>query len=171
MAIVQRELRYPTLVHRRTHRRFDRVGAVGTLTLVLVAFWLCYSIIGLASSWIAVKVDDVRYGYPRTYQTDGYVGFREAGGLPTHFTVINAHRQIVVLIMPGTDPARVTVIKGPYLFGPGQEFSPATLTLEDANRDGHPDIELHVAGQTLTYLNDPLKHTFIVPRAIPGGSR
>lgn len=175
MAIIQRELQLPLAGRRhsarRVERRLDRTGAVLSLALACAALWLAYSVIGIGLNWGRIKLDDIRYGYPRTFQTDGYVGYGELSGLPTHFTVLNAHRQILILMVPGTDPAHVTVIKGPYLFGPDQEFEPATLVLQDVNHDGHADLVLHVAGQTITYLNDPGKHTFMVPHTQDGATR
>jgi hypothetical protein len=171
MAVMQRELQYLPAVRRRQGRRWDRTGAIATFTVLGLILWIAYVLCSAAVSWAQVKLDDIRYGYPRTFQTDGYIGYREQSGLPTHFTVINAHRQVLIMIIPGGEPGRVSVIKGPYLFGPGQEFSPATLELIDANHDGYPDLRLHVAGQTLVYLNDPRHHSFIVSRSQEGTAR
>lgn len=171
MAIMQRELRQPVVLARRPPRRWERTGAIVPLMLVILALWLAYSVIGFAIAWARVKYDDIRFGYPRTFQMDGYIGYRESSGLPTHFVAINAHRQVLILIVPGTNPSRVSVIKGPYLFGPNQDFSAATLDLRDVNHDGFADLLLHVAGQTITYLNDPSKHTFIAPKASTGATR
>lgn len=168
MAIMHRELHYPATIRRRQPRPWVRLRAIGTLTLIGLALWLAYSFIQLTCTWATVKLDDIRYGYPRTSQTDGYIGYRESSGLPTHFTVINAHRQVLIMIVPGTDPGKVTVIKGPYLFGPNQEFSPATLQLVDLNHDGYQDLVLHVAGQSIAYLNDPHRHTFVLPHTTGG---
>ena len=115
-------------------------------------------------------MDDFRYGYPRTQSIDGFIGYKEEGGVPTHFTVLNAHRQILITIVPGSDPTKVTVIRGPYLFGPGQEYATATLEVRDANHDAVNDLLLHVNGQTITYLNDPKLHTFVV-QSKNGGTR
>ncbi|HWE62036.1 MAG TPA: hypothetical protein VHB98_10015, partial [Chloroflexota bacterium] len=139
--------------------------------LAALALWLAYALIGFVVSWAQVKLDDIRYGYPRTFQMDGYIGYQESSGLPTHFVAINAHRQILILIVPGTDPGKVSVIKGPYLFGPNQDFSPATLELRDSHHNGSPDLVLHVAGQTITYRNNPAKHTFVLPHVVSGGAR
>jgi hypothetical protein len=122
----------------------------------------------MAVSWVQVKVDDMRYGYPRTYSTDAFVGFHERDGLPTHFVVMNAHRQVLIMIMPGDDPARVSVIKGPYLFGADQDLSPATIDFVDVNHDSYLDLRLHVAGQTTLYLNDHRRHTFTAPASSQG---
>jgi hypothetical protein len=171
MAIMQRELRQPLVLARRQPRRWERTGAILPLMLIILALWLAYSVIGFAAAWARVKYDDIRYGYPRTMQMDGYIGYRESSGLPTHFVAINAHRQVLILIIPGTNPGRVAVIKGPYLFGPDQDFSAATLELRDTNHDGYPDLLLHVAGQTITYFNDPAKRTFVAPHASSGAPR
>jgi hypothetical protein len=175
MAIVQRELQLPVGGHRhvthRTARKAGRAGTVLTLGLGALALWLAYSILSVGLDWAHVKWDDIQYGYPRTSQTDGYIGYEEASGLPTHFIVVNAHRQVLILMIPGTDPAHVRVIPGPYLFGPGQEFSPALLQITDLNHDGYPDLVLHVAGQTLTYLNNPAKHTFTLSHSASAGAQ
>lgn len=171
MAVMQRELQYLPAVHRRASRRFDRAGAILSLSMLGLALWVAYTLCSAAINWGQVKLDDIRYGYPRTYQTDGFIGYREQNGIPTHFTIINAHRQILILIVPGGDPGRVSVIKGPYLFGPGQEFSPATLDFADLNNDGFPDLRLHVAGQTIVYLNAPKRHTFVVSHNVGSAAR
>jgi len=174
MAIVHRELSYSPALRSRSrsrHARWDRLGSVSALTMVGLALWLGYSVIRTGYGMAATKLDDVRYGYPRTAQLDGYIGYREASGLPTHLTAINAHRQVLIMILPGTEPSRVTVIKGPYLYGSDQELSPATLELKDVNGDGYNDLILHVAGQTITYLNEPRHHTFALPASQTGGAR
>jgi hypothetical protein len=136
-----------------------------------LALWVAYAVCSAAVAWAQIKLDDIRYGYPRTYQTDGFIGYREESGIPTHFSVLNAHRQVLIIIVPGGEPSHVTVIKGPYLFGPGQEFSPATLEVADVNHDGYADLRLHVAGQTVVYLNDHRRQTFIVSHTQGGATR
>jgi len=168
MAIMHRELQYLPAVRGRQSQRGERVGAIAVISFVCIGLWIAYRLITATVSWGSVKLDDIRYGYPRTFQTDGYIGYREQGGVPTHFTVVNAHRQILILIVPGSNPAHVTVIKGPYLVGSEQEYSPATVELVDRNHDGFPDLRLHVDGQTITYLNDPRRHTFLIPHSAEG---
>jgi hypothetical protein len=135
-----------------------------SLFLVGLALYVAYMLIATVVSWADVKLDDIRYGYPRTFQTDAFVGYDEQTGVPTHFIAVNAHRQVLIMILPGGDPSHVTVIKGPYLFGPGQEFSPPMLQVSDVNHDGYPDLTLQVAGQSVVYLNDPRRHTFVLPK-------
>lgn len=173
MAIMHRELRYsPALrIRTRRHIRWERLGSVSALTMIGLAFWLGYSVLRAGYGLAATKLDDIRYGFPRTSQLDGYIGYREASGLPTHLTAINAHRQVLIMVVPGTEPSRITVIKGPYLYGADQELSPATLELKDVNSDGYNDLILHVAGQTITYMNLPAHHTFALPTGQNGVAR
>jgi hypothetical protein len=160
VAIVQRDLNYLPALRRPARRQWARASMIATPALLILAVFTVYLLINTVLAWASVKMDDLRYGYPRTSSTDGYIGYKEQTGIPTHFTVINDHRQVLIMIMPGGDPSHVLVIKGPYLFGPGEEFSPATLDLSDVNHDHYPDLRLHVAGQTLVYLNNPQRQTF-----------
>ncbi|HVA91242.1 MAG TPA: hypothetical protein VNL71_15515 [Chloroflexota bacterium] len=171
MAIVQRELNYLPALRRPTHRGWAGVSRMVVPAFLILAVFVAYVLINTLVAWGQVKLDDIRYGYPRTSSTDGYMGYREQTGVPTHFIVVNAHRQVLIMIMPGGDPSHVLVIKGPYLFGPGEEFSPATLDLIDSNHDGYPDLRLHVAGQTLVYLNNPRSQTFTLAHQANGGVR
>lgn len=171
MAIVQRELNYLPALRRPARRQWIGVSRMAMPALLILAVFVAYILINTIVAWGQVKLDDIRYGYPRTFSTDGYMGYREQTGVPTHFIVVNAHRQVLITIMPGGDPSHVLVIKGPYLFGPGEEFSPATLDLTDTNHDGYPDLRLHVAGQTLVYLNDPRHQTFTLAHQPVGVAR
>ncbi len=170
MAVIQRDLQLAPLPRRHAKRR-DMSGAVLSLFLVGLALYVAYMLIATLVSWGAVKFDDIRYGYPRTYQTDAFIGYDEQTGVPTHFIAVNAHRQVLIMILPGGDPSHVTVIKGPYLFGPGQEFSAPSVQVSDVNHDGYPDLTLQVAGQSIVYLNDPHHHTFVLPKAQGGAGQ
>lgn len=46
------------------------------------------------------------------------------------------------------------VYLGPVLIGDGQDFTPVTLTFEDVNGDGKPDMLVHIGDQTIVFLND-----------------
>jgi hypothetical protein len=160
VAVMQRDLNYLPALRRSERRHWARMSTIITPALLILAVFALYIAINTAIAWAEVKMDDIRYGYPRTSSTDGYIGYKEQTGIPTHFTVVNDHRQVLIMIMPGGDPSHVMVIKGPYLFGPGEEFSPATLDLVDLNHDHYPDLRLYVAGQTMVYLNEPKQQTF-----------
>jgi hypothetical protein len=168
---MQRELNYLPATRRPVRRQWARASTIATPAVLILAVFVAYALINTVVAWGQVTLDDMRYGYPRTYSTDGYIGYREQTGVPTHFVVVNAHRQVLIMIVPGGDPSHVLVLKGPYLFGPGEEFSPATLDLSDVNHDGYPDLRLHVAGQTMVYMNDPNRQTFALAHQSDGVSR
>ena len=46
---------------------------------------------------------------------------------------------------------------GPVLIGPGQALTPVTLSFEDVNHDGHPDLVIHVEESTFIFLNQEVK--------------
>jgi hypothetical protein len=124
--------------------------AAGLVLFALAAY------VGVSSAldWARVKMDDLQYGRPRTMQMDAYVGHNEAEGMPSHFIAMNLNRRVMVLQMQGGDPAKVTTIVGPYLFGQGEDLTPVQLDVRDANTDGKPDLVVSVESEQLLYINE-----------------
>jgi hypothetical protein len=133
-----------------TPRRLNAVAYAITLVLAVLAV---YVVVGLAMGKLHVIVDDLRYGRPRTTQLNGFVGHDEAAGKPTHLMAINLNRQVVIVELPGGDPAKTRSIAGPYLFGADEDLTPVVLSLYDADRDGQVDLLLDVRRELLVYLN------------------
>ncbi len=54
--------------------------------LLMLALW-----IGLTQLviWATNQINTVKYGYPRTYQVDAYVGHNESTGVPSHCIALN----------------------------------------------------------------------------------
>jgi len=98
--------------------------------------------------------DDLHYGYPRTYQTDAVVGHGDSASHPSHFIALNLHGHLDVIELPGGDPSKAIIYVGPTLYGQGQDVDPATLSFEDVNHDGRPDLVLHFEGQMFVFLNN-----------------
>jgi hypothetical protein len=133
-----------------TPRRLNAVAYAISLVLAVLAV---YVVVGLAMGKLHVIVDDLRYGRPRTTQLNGFVGHDEAAGQPTHLMAINLNRQVVIVELPGGDPAKTRSIAGPYLFGADEDLTPVVLSLYDADRDGQVDLLLDVRRELLVYLN------------------
>ena len=114
-------------------------------------------------TWSQRRLDDLRYGFPRTTQIDGFVGHNETGGTPTHLIAINLDRQISVLELPGGDPSKVQVLTGPYLFGADGEYAVPQLSLEDLTQDGSPDLLLQIRGEVVVYVNENGSFRLITP--------
>ncbi len=175
MAVVRRELQHTHLAlpavgaPQRIRRGSGRLlSALSSLIVVGLAVWLAYTLIGDGVAWATQKVDDLRYGYPRTVQTDGYVGYGETAGQPTHVVAVNLHGQISILVVNGSDPTRVRVLRGPTLLGDGPDLVAPLVRLADVNHDGAADLILRVNDQDITYLNVPARHTFQLARSAPG---
>lgn len=159
MAVMQREVPNGT-VRMRPRRSGAWSHPVTSAALCAIAVVVAFQVLSGLMFWAQVKIDDVRYGFPRSYQTDGYVGFGESNGQPTHFVALNLHRQVVVLAVAGDDPTHVVTIKGPYLYGVRDEYTPVTLRLVDVTGDGYPDLVLGVDHQQLIYVDEPRLGTF-----------
>ncbi len=142
----QRASRVRPAPRRRPHWLFF----VGLAMLAMILGWVALSAFG---SWWQTTLDDWRYGRPRTYQTDAVVGHHDSAQNPSHFMAINLDRRIIVIEIPGGDVSKSVVYTGPTLLGPGQDLTPVTLTFQDINRDGKPDMIVNVQGSQFVFLN------------------
>jgi len=131
-------------------RRLRWMLILGIGMCVMLVLWILGSIL---LTWWHDKQDDLTYGRPRTFQTDAVVGHNDAS-TPSHFIAINLHRQIEVLECPGGDCSKAVVYVGPLLIGADQDLDPVTLEFKDVNRDGKPDMLIHIRDQTIVFLND-----------------
>ncbi len=137
--------------------------AVGIVAGGLLCALVLYGTVSAAVEWTQVKLDDLQYGRPRTFQMDAYVGHGEAAGAPTHFVAMNLNRRVTVLELPGGDSTKTTTIVGPYLFGQGEDLTPVQAAAQDVNGDGKPDLVVSVKNEQLIYLNDGTSFKLITP--------
>ena len=138
---------------RRRRRSFFRTHPLlwlGVGMLVMFLLWVGLQDLG---AWWSVHQDDVTYGRPRTAQYDVVVGHADSPAHPTHLIALNLHGTIEIIELPGGDSAHAQIYQGPHLFGPGADLFPVTLTFPDPSGDGHPDMDVHVQGQVIVYLN------------------
>lgn len=120
-------------------------------TIVLVAL---LAVLALGGDWIRLRIDDIRYGQPRTTHLTAFVGHADGDGVPTHFIAVNMNRRITIIELPGSDPTKARVITGPYLVGKDEDLTPATMRVLDANADGHGDLLVRVKNEEVVYIND-----------------
>jgi len=149
----------------RGQRRFHWLVFVGLALCVMILGWLTLS---AAGSWWQNTQDDWRYGRPRTFQIDQVVGHRDSAHNPSHFIAMNLNRHILVIEIPGGDVSKSVLFSGPTLLGPGQDLTPVTLSFQDINHDGRPDMIVNLQGSQFIYLNE--NGTFIPASQNPGTS-
>lgn len=135
---------------RRKPRRLHWLFFAGLAMMVMILGWVALSAFG---SWWQTTLDDWHYGRPRTFQIDAVVGHHDSAQNPSHFMAINLNRHIIIIEIPGGDVSKSIVYTGPTLLGPGQDLTPVTLSFQDVNHDGKPDMLVNVQGNLFVFLN------------------
>lgn len=142
-----------------------RASLLGGLRRSLASTWttalayglllvLGYALLTPALTWGQRRVDDLRYGFPRTTQIAGYVGHAEASGAPTHLMALNLYGQVSVVELPGGDASQVRSYEGPYLVGADGRYVVPHLSLRDLTGDGQADLLLQVREEIVVYVNE-----------------
>ncbi len=161
MAVTSRDLPY----ERRQVVSLPSVNikSLAYLVVGVLALLATYVLLSSAIAWGRVAFDDLRYGRPRTFHLSGYVGHGEMADQPTRLIAMNLNRQIVILEIPGSDPTQIRSLPGPYLFGAGEDLTPATMQLADFNADNAPDLIVQVKNEAMVYINRDGNFTLITP--------
>ena len=125
---------------------FLGVGMLATLALIAV--------LSIVTSWFTTTLNDLRYGRPRTFQIDAYVGHNEAPGMPSHFLAVNLHGRIEIIELPGGDASHARIYISPQLYGSDADLIPVTLSFIDVNSDQKPDMFINFQGTRVVFIND-----------------
>ena len=129
----------------------------------MIAMLVLWELGSIALAWGTARYDDIRYGNPRTYQTDAVVGHGNDSTLhPSHFIAVNLNRQAIVVEFPAGNPAGAESYIVPYyILGPGADQVPVTLEFRDVTGDGKLDMIIHIhlqsQDQTFVFINDGAK--------------
>lgn len=128
----------------------------------MIAMLILWEVGTLALSWSLARYDDIRYGNPRTYQTNAVVGHGDSPAHPSHFIAINLNRQAIVVEFPAGNPAGAQSYIVPYyILGQGGDLTPVTLEFRDVTGDHKLDMIIHIhlqtQDQTFVFVNDGTK--------------
>ncbi len=163
MAVTSRDLHAagklrPQVFHRKSTARVYPAYRTGPRTPYLLTLLLCVVALALVANslftWSQIKLDDVRYGRPRTMHLSGFVGHNEASGTPTQFVAMNLNRRVVVFEIPGGDVSRTRTMTGPYLFGANEDLTPVRLRLAYVNDDRNQDLIVSAKDEEIIYINE-----------------
>lgn len=154
MAVVSRPLDHSRrAVLLRRVRQITPSFSTTVLAYVLLLV-LGYLLLTPVLGWGQRRLDDLRYGFPRSTQVDGFVGHGEQNGVPTHLMALNIRGQISILELPGGDASKVRTIQGPYLVGADGPYAVPMLTLQDVTDDGNVDLLVQVRNEVVVYVNE-----------------
>jgi hypothetical protein len=144
----------PTLRPKKTPRPRARLHPLFFLGVGMLATLALIAILSIVTTWLTTTLDDLRYGRPRTFQIDAYVGHNESPGMPSHFLAVNLHRRVEIIELPGGDASHARIYIGPQLYGSDADLIPVTLSLIDVNSDHKPDMMINFQGTQVVFIND-----------------
>lgn len=138
------------VVHREPpKRRHHWILFFGLALFIMVFGWIAF---GAVANWWQDKQNDWTYGIPHTFQMDQVVGINDSTSNPSHFIAMNLRGSIFIIDIEGGNPAKALSI--PVIgLSAGQENDPVTISFQDVNGDGKPDMLVHVAGFSIVFLN------------------
>ena len=147
----------PALIKNVLEGKVHWLLPLGIGMIAMLVLWVVGS---LLLAWGLARYDDLRYGNPRTYQTDAVVGHGgDSPAHPSHFIAVNLNRQAIVVEFPaGSQSGALSYVVPYYILGPGGDLTPITLEFRDVTGDGKPDMIIHIhlqsQDQTFVFVND-----------------
>lgn len=163
MAVTSRDLhtsgklRQPAMRPAPGARAYPVYPSTTRLPYLLTVFLCVVALVLVANSlitWGRVKLDDLRYGRPRTMHLEGTVGHDDTSGSPTQFVAMNLNRRVVVFEIPGGDVSKTRTLTGPYLFGANEDLTPVRLRFALVNEDQGTDLIVSVKDEEIIYINE-----------------
>jgi hypothetical protein len=139
---------------KQTTRRGVRLHPFVFLGTGMLATLALIAVLSIVTTWFTTTLDDLRYGRPRTFQVDAYVGHNESPGMPSHFLAVNLHGRIEIIELPGGDASHARIYIGPQLYGSDADLIPVTLSFLDVNGDHKPDMIITFQGTQVVFIND-----------------
>lgn len=129
------------------------IGSLAYVVTGVLALLAVYVLLSTVFTRVQVLRDDMLYGRPRTFHLTANVSHGEDGSAPTQLIAMNLDRQVVIVEIPGGNPALTRTLPGPYLVGAGEDLTPVTMRLDDLNNDQLPDLIVSIKSEEMVYLN------------------
>jgi len=136
------------------YRRFDRATLVIWVCIALIVMIVGWWLLSWVANWWQGVQDNMKYGNPRTFQADQYVGLGDSHDHPDHFIAINLHGVIEVVQINPQDHTKDAVY---VLTNVGNESIPASLSFRDTSGNGKTDIVVTIGDSnpyTIVMLNN-----------------
>lgn len=139
------------LTRRRTRRRFHPLFWVGLGLLTIMLLWTGISQL---LAWGDNEWNNLRYGYPRTFQIDAVIGNGDSQTHPSHLLALNLSGEIILEVFPAGDASHAKDYILTTLAGPSSDLTPVTLRLIDPLHTGKPDLVVTVGSIQSIMMND-----------------
>lgn len=134
-----------------SQRKFHWVFYVSLVFFAMVIGWIAFT---LLTNWWQAKEADWKYGNPRTYQIDQFVGHSDSQAHPNHFVAVNIGGSIEVVELNTMNPKDDHIY---MITTVADALTPVTLNFADLNHDGKLDMVVTIgAGNSysVVLLND-----------------
>lgn len=130
-------------------RRFHWMTFVGLFLLTMIAGWIAFTLLG---NWWNAKQLDWKYGNPRTFQIDQFVGHGDSPDHPNHFIALNVDGTIEVIELNMINPKADHIY---VITTVSDSTTPVTVSFRDLNHDGKVDLLVTIGGSyTVMLLSD-----------------
>lgn len=135
----------------KPQRRFHWLFYVGLALLTMVLGWIALTLLG---NWWQAKQLDWKYGNPRTFQVDQFVGHGDSTNKPNHFVAMNVGGTIEVVELNAMNPKADHIY---VITTVSSSSEPVALTFADINHDGKVDMVVTIGvgnSYAVVLLND-----------------
>lgn len=135
--------------HARRH--FHPLFWLGLGLVAILVFWL---VISQVVTWGTNKLNDIKYGYPRTFQMNAVLGNGDSPTHPSHLLALNLSGEIILEVFPAGDASHAKDYILTTLAGPESALVPVTLQLIDPGHTGKPDLVINIGAIQSVLVND-----------------